>query len=129
MKVKTIIKASGVILLLAVIVFVCVYFYWSRSQTIDFTKELKSEVSVCGDQIGVNDYRFENLQNWLRNNKDGWVTYLATQAPGYMYRSKNISINVSSGFVVINYKNKNGYAQVSKKADTTSINGVCKNDS
>ena len=114
---------------LVIIVCVCVGLYWSRAQTIDFVKMIDSEMIICGDKIRVGDDKFKKLQNWLRNNKEGWVAYPATQAPGYRYYSKNISINVSSDFVVINYKSKNGHAQVSKQADTASINGTCENDS
>ena len=105
------------------------FFYWSRSQTIDFTKVIGSEVFICGDQIKADEYKLKKLNDWLRNNKDDWAASFVTYAPGYMYYSKDISINVFSGSVVINYKSKSGYAQVLKDAETTSINGICKNDS
>ena len=119
------IKLLGALVLISALIITSFFLYYSRTQTIDFSKMLGNEVLVCNQTIDKNHTKYIQLKSWLQKNKTGWKNTPASVLQEYIYSSKDLNINVSTGWVVINYGNSENRSQVNISADTTDIIGKC----
>ncbi len=120
-----ILKIIGILVLLTFITVSAFTLYYGRSQTIDFSSMLGNEVTVCNQVVKNNNEKYIKLKAWLHKNQTSWKSTPASILQDYVYSSKDLSINVSKGWVVINYGKSDTRSQVTITADTKDIIGKC----
>jgi hypothetical protein len=90
--------------------------YWERKQTIDFSSMLPKSLKYCGREITSKDEQYMELFTWFKNNRTEWVNTPVSYAPGTIFWSPKIIINVLRRGVVVNYSpSSNEWGQVSKE--------------
>lgn len=119
-------KCFGIVVLFAGVMTVALMSWIDRSQRIDFTKYIPDVWETCEGRIESGTARYEDLKFWIQSNKSNWRNSFAT-APtgGYTYSSDKIRINVYDSDVIIRYRTKGSWTQMSQQADTVNINGTC----
>ena len=93
-----------------------IYLYIFREQEIDLGL-IPSEFTYCGIQINRSNYVYSEIVSWLKENKEGWISSLATFSPKQTYRANAFQVYVLENLVVVSYKSDYGYSQFIKKAE------------
>jgi len=124
---KRFLKFAVITTILLVALVMTAYMYWNREQQIDFTSKLPIELTHCGRTITPSNDEYTQLKTWLNSHQFGWknagpVTY----ATKIEYLAKNISINVLSFAVVVNYKTEDGnWNQMIHNKNVTELSKQC----
>ncbi|WP_155946198.1 hypothetical protein [Pseudoalteromonas rubra] len=121
---------KAVIVILSIIIasaltLISILLYWERNQAIDFSGLLPGTFTICDKEIDETSSEFIALKLWFQENQYPWTNSLVSFAPAYIYRGKDISINVQDTSVIVNYKAGESLVQVIYNGNTTSISGIC----
>ncbi|MDO6540852.1 hypothetical protein Q4524_19870 [Alteromonas stellipolaris] len=97
--------------------------WYDREQHIDFLSMFPESFETChGDVSGGSG----DLAHWFSLNKDGWKNHPASLAPGYLYKSSKLNINVHPDWVVVSYLDNKNWQQVIKYSQASSIFRECR---
>jgi len=110
---KKLFKILGYILTTLVIIAIAIYLYFFRAQPID-TGLIPSEFTYCGNQIFGSNEHYQEIVQWLQNNKEDWTLSFVTYAPSHKYYHGAFWVNVHSKAVIVSYKTDYGYPQFVK---------------
>jgi len=119
-------KVIACILTGGVVVVGAFLLWFDRSKDVDFTIYNPNVWITCNGKINKDSVEYDQLNKWLRLNNSDWQNYVATPAPGYFYKSANITIHVFKHGVVVNYYDGKNWSQVQKSVNTKEIHGICK---
>ncbi|MDT0630087.1 hypothetical protein [Alteromonas sp. W364] len=122
---RTLFKTVGLLVVILIVTIAGFVLWYGREQNIDFTSYLRTPLNTCNGEVEVNTIEYETLLDWLSNNQSGWTNNPATFAPGYFYRSDEITVSVLDNFVVINFLADGEWSQVQKSANTDAIRNEC----
>jgi hypothetical protein len=119
-------KVIAYVLIGGVVIVGALLLWFDRSKDIDFTVYHPDVWVTCNGKINKDSVEYAQLNKWLQLNNSNWQNYVATAAPGYFYKSDDITIHVYKHGVVVNYYDGQKWSQVQKSVDTKEIHGTCK---
>ncbi|WP_428738589.1 hypothetical protein [Sulfurimonas sp.] len=119
------------ILFLVISLLVFLYLYWNRSQTINFSDILPTELYRCNKLVNSKDKDYSELTSWLKLNQTGWQNTLVSYVPYNVYKNTEQSVyfhvNIMEESIVINYEDKNLEShQVIREKTAKELQSTCK---
>ncbi|MBF7074598.1 hypothetical protein ISG33_14425 [Glaciecola sp. MH2013] len=115
-------KILVAVLTISLIIISALVLWYDREQYIDFVERFPDYFETCHGTVSGTS---SELIAWFSANKDGWQNNPASLAPGYLYRSSELNINVHPNSVVVNYSKNGDWQQVMKHTPAALISKEC----